>query len=160
MTTDSVTLFSADGVQIGKKPRKEIDKKVDIFRVVYVRIYIGKKIILTKIRQKAGGISKTNENKWGLPVATIVRDGETQEQAFERASLDDLGVVPRVLHIYEGKMITFKTTSPRIVFGYDVVLDTLPAILESDCLLVEEKDLEHMYQDEMLAETAMIFSKI
>lgn len=157
MSTEPVTLFNEDGLEIGIKPRNEIDKQKDIFPVVYVRILIDGKIFLTRVMKKEGGIAKIHEGKWGLPVATILRSGESQKEAFQRACISDIGVVPQITKSYEKRLIRFQNSSPRIVFTYDAVLPEIPTKEGLECTLVQQADLKAMYEEGILAETALVF---
>ncbi len=156
MNPDIVTIFNENGLEIGKKPRKELDKQKDIFQAVYVRVFIGDKMLLTKVVKKEGGIVKTNEGKWGLPVATILRDGESSQDAFERACTSDIGVIPKITQTYDKKLINFESTSPRIVFSYDAILGSVPKNTDVEYVLVDISELKSMYEKGILAETAFV----
>jgi hypothetical protein len=157
MQKDLVTIFDENGNEIGRKSRLELDKKVDIFQTVYVRIYIGEQILLTKIIRKKDSIAKTNEGKWGLPIATILRNGESLHEALQRAALDDIGIMPEIIRSYDRRFIAFKYSSPRIVHAFDAVLDSIPEIEGREFSLVKEWSLQGMHDVGELAETALIF---
>ena len=156
MLTEMVTIFNEKGEAIGKKARKDIDKSKDIFSTVYGRIFVDNKILLVKISQKQGGIIKTNEGKWGLPVATILREGEDPTDALERASLDDIGVMLDVIKKYHKVLRKYESTSPRIIYVYDAVLEIIPVIEGRDFILVAAENVKELYERGILAETALL----
>jgi len=155
--TGLVSVFDNKGIEIGRKPKTEIDKQKDIFQALYVRVYIGNKILLTKVKRKEGGIAKTNEGKWGLPVATIIKCEESIEEAFKRACLDDIGVIPKIIKVYERKVVSFESTSARIVFAFNAELELIPSNSSFEYLLINKEEVISCYKEWNMAETVMIF---
>ncbi len=156
MPNDSVNIFDSEGDKIGEKHKKDIDKIKDILETVYVKIFVGKSLLLSKILHKEGGLSKVYEGKWGAPIATILRTNETPEDAFKRASLDDIGQVPEIVQVYPRTAYQFENGSTRYVYEFDAQLKEIPQHENKKFIVVDPEDLSKMIANGEVAETYMI----
>ncbi len=154
--TDSVYLFDKEGKKIGEKPRKEVDKINDILEAVYVKVKVNGKTLFSKIRQKPGGLQKVNEGKWGLPIATLVRVGESPEDAFRRACLSDIGCIPETQGAGERSTYKFKNGSIRHVYEFEATLAGVPQCDDAEFILLDEKEIKEMIDKGEVAETYMV----
>lgn len=148
-----IPILDIKGNVIGEKTKETLDKRKDIFETVYIRAFIGNKVLLSKIKEKKDGFEKINKGKWGLPVATIVRKDEKPIDAFNRACIDDIGFIPKIVKEYEREKYLFNNSSPRFVFKFNVVLDQE---LEGT-ILVDGAELSNMFEKGTLAETVGVF---
>ncbi len=153
MQNNQINIFDKEGNVIGIKPKSEIDKIADILEVVYAKVFVGDGILLSKIIQKPDGLKKVYEGKWGAPVATIMRVGESTEDAFKRASLDDLGVIPEIVQKHPRVMQEFANGSIRHVHAFEAKLDVLPARTETDFKIVTMQELRELIEAGTVAET-------
>ncbi|MBU3668364.1 MAG: hypothetical protein FGM57_00165 [Candidatus Taylorbacteria bacterium] len=155
MQKDSVYIFNLDGERIGEKPRGEIDKVSDILETVYVKVFIEDKILLSKVEQKDGGLKKLYEGKWGAPIATIVRVDELPEDAFRRASLDDIGEVPQVVQVHPRAFCEFENGSKRYVYEFEASLEKIPVHSARQFCLLTQDELKEAIDAGTVAETYM-----
>jgi hypothetical protein len=154
--TDSVYLFDKDGNKIGEKPRKDVDKLKDILEAVYVKVKIGDKTLFAKVKQKAGGLQKTNEGKWGVPIATLVRIGESTEEAFQRACLSDIGCVPEIQNVHGRATYKFENGSIRYIYEFEATLPSIPQYEGTEFLLLDDAEIKEMVNKGEVAETYMV----
>ena len=155
MTTDFVYTFNIEGQRIGEKPIQEINKITDILEAVYVKVFIDDKILLSKIIQKPGGLKKMHEGKWGTPIATIVRLHETPEEAFKRASISDIGLIPEITCMYPRTPYEFENGSKRHIYEFETKLEKVPLDTGREFCLVNTEDIQRMISAGEVAETYM-----
>lgn len=153
---DSVYVFDKEGNKIGEKPRKEVDKINDILEAVYVKVRVGKKVLLAKVKQKPGGLQKMNEGKWGLPIATLVRVDESPEDAFQRACMSDIGCIPEIQSASERSVYKFKNGSIRHVYRFEATLTDLPQYGDTEFTLLDNEEIKKMINKGGLAETCVM----
>jgi hypothetical protein len=94
-----VDLVDENGLVVGSKPRREIDKNHDIYHVVYTVLVspVGQ-VVLSRIPARKD-LPNLYEGKLGVPAATIRRSGEAPMTAAKRSVerelfIDDAKVVP------------------------------------------------------------------
>lgn len=155
MTSNSVYLFDIEGNRIGEKPKSDIDKINDILETVYVKVFVGEKLLLSKIIKKKEGLPKMYEGKWGAPIATIIRTDESPEDAFKRASLDDIGQIPDITHVHPRTAYEFQNGSKRHVYEFEGALENIPENKERKFLLVSMDELKDLISSGEVAETYM-----
>jgi len=94
-----VDLVDENGLVVGSKPRRDIDKKNDLYHVVYVIAVTPKgELILSRIPRRAD-LPNMYAGRLGAAVATIRRSGESPMAAAQRSIsrelfIDDADVVP------------------------------------------------------------------
>jgi ADP-ribose pyrophosphatase YjhB (NUDIX family) len=152
---DTVEVLDGRGEPIGQKPRRELDKRKDVFAVVYGVGTVGDKFLLARIAEKPGGIPKLNAGKWGLPVATIIRAGEDPEAAFARACREDLGLEPEA-SLRPPRMVAFQTSSARLVHEGAFSLPSVPTSSAQELRLFSREEVANLGRDGLLAETAAL----
>ena len=155
-STDSVYLFDKDGNKIGEKSRKEVDKIKDILEAVYVKVKIGDRTLFVKVKQKVGGLQKMNEGKWGVPIATLVRVGESTEDAFQRACLSDIGCIPEIQNIHDRATYKFENGSIRHIYEFEATLASMPEYEGAEFILLNDKEIKDMISKGEMAETYMV----
>jgi hypothetical protein len=94
-----VDLVDENGLVVGSKPRREIDKKIDLYHVVYVILISPEgQLILARIPRR-DDLPNLYSGRLGAAVATIRRSGESPMAAARRAVareiyIDDAEVIP------------------------------------------------------------------
>lgn len=151
--TETVYVYDEEGNVLAEKSKNSVDKIHDILATVYVKVFVNDKLLLSKILQKEGGISKMYEGKWGAPVATIIRVGESPESAFKRACFDDIGSVPVIINAYEKEFWEFSNGSKRFVYQFDAKLDEVPVIDGKEFILASQEEVTQRVAAGEVAET-------
>lgn len=94
-----VDLVDENGLVVGSKPRREIDKSHDVYHVVYVMLVTPEgELVLSRI-PKREDLPNLYAGKLGSPAATIRRSDESPMSAAQRAAarelyIDNAAVVP------------------------------------------------------------------
>ena len=94
-----VDLVDENGVVVGSKPRRDIDKNRDLYHVIYVMLVTPEgELVLSRIPERSD-LPNLYSGKLGAPAATIRRSGESPMTAAQRAVarelyIDDAAVVP------------------------------------------------------------------
>ncbi len=85
-----VDLVDESGVVVGNKPRKAINKQVDLYHSVFVLLVTpDKKLVLSQIPRR-DDLPNLYAGKLGSTIATIRRQGETAVTAAHRAAAAEL----------------------------------------------------------------------
>ncbi|HSE29090.1 MAG TPA: hypothetical protein VLA77_00700 [Candidatus Saccharimonadales bacterium] len=99
-----VDILDKQGRLIGKKPRREINKQVDICHTVFGLLKVGENMfVLGLIDDSRFGTSLYN-GLYGAPMATIKRYQEAAEQAAIRGFKEELDIAQKPELIGEGML--------------------------------------------------------
>lgn len=103
-----ISIFDEQGNKIGTKPRKDIDKEKDIFRMALIFVRNNKRELwLTKIPEKKGNLWI---GKYCVSAATIVREKEKPALAAARALKEELGITGKpTLYAFKERLYTMGT---------------------------------------------------
>ncbi|SRR6266550_2488414 len=93
-----VDIVDENGLVVGTKLRRDIDKHKDIYHAVYIVLVtpVGQ-MVLAKIPERSD-LPNLYEGQWGVPAASIRRTGESPMVAAQRA-------VARELYIDNAKVV-------------------------------------------------------
>jgi hypothetical protein len=134
----------------------EVDKLKDILEAVYIKVWIGNKHLLTKIAEKKGGISKVFKGQLGAPVATLIRANESPEDAYRRACLDDIALIPVIKVTHKRTKYQLSNGSVRFVYGFEGDLDEIPKHEDREFTLLDDEELRAAIREGKVAETHMV----
>lgn len=88
----SVDLVRSDGMVVGSKPRRDVDKRVDLYHTVFTFVLTPDGgVVLGRIPTRSD-LPNLYAEQLGVPVATIRRSGESAAEASRRSVAAELGV--------------------------------------------------------------------
>ncbi len=121
-----VELLDDCGNVVGKKKRKDIDKKVDCIHLVQMLLMTQDgRLLLSHIPSDAP-IKKIFGGLIGTTAATMIRVNETPEQAARRALQNEL-FLPDLMPTFLGRHVeTFPPYAPTLTEYYRVTVDQVP----------------------------------
>jgi len=102
----TVDILNSSGTIIGTKLRKDIDKKQDIYHSVYVLLITPQgEVALSRIKERSD-LPNLYVDLYGTTIATIVRTGESSDEAARRAMSREL-FIDEAVAVFVGE--TFET---------------------------------------------------
>ncbi|HYE59664.1 MAG TPA: hypothetical protein VEA18_00565 [Candidatus Kapabacteria bacterium] len=132
-----IDLLNEEGIVVGQKKRKDINREKDILHSVYIVLFTTKKECLLSIVPTAtiyGGML-------GVTSATFVRQGETSLEAATRSLRNDFGFTEVPLTFLGEKMHTFTGNIRRLSGIYYGFISAL-----------NNKDLKRFTRDSLVKE--------
>jgi hypothetical protein len=140
-----VDIVDENGLVVGSKPRREIDKKHDLYHVIYVVVISPKgELILSRIPRRVD-LPNMYVGRLGAAVATIRRSGESPMTAAQRA-------ISRELYIDEAEVVPvggglFKSDSKQTYVSVYYMVADVPETYSStdiaELVSITPKEFRH-----------------
>lgn len=146
---DKVVIVNENGKVIGSKLRVEVDKKTDILFTVYVFVFTKDKKLLLSVIPENPINTNLFVGKYGITVATLLREGETKEKAATRGLKKELLLEDIPQYVGEAFFLLSENVKRKVAV-YTYVLNELPLDFNrkdiAELKVVKNDELEKMLQ--------------
>lgn len=147
-----VDVLNDKGEVIGQKPRRDIDKAVDIFHAIHILLITPLGEIVMSIIPLREDLPNVYANKLGTTVATIRRTDETDDQAAVRAMsrelfIDDMPMTKLGSKYYD-QMPPMPGSLFSVYYGVSDVPETYSMVDIDGLIVMTPKEIDERIEED------------
>jgi hypothetical protein len=114
----AVDILDATGAVVEQKPRRAVDKRVDIFNGVHVVLMTPRRELVMSLIPQREELPNLYAGMLGTTMATIRRHGEMAEEAAQRGLKHELLIEQSELRLLHDGMVTMEDGSRNYLTAY------------------------------------------